>query len=207
MWDLVTLTRGHSVDHVDTYMAPFDVSSSSALIFAVEKATNEPVPIVSLIAGRAPENFALSFVEVEATSNYTYDSGTGSTTITVGSRLARMEARRSRFARTLTMCLFLVNWALATCSIYITVLVVFNRVVTNEGTLFLPVTIILTIPTLRSFYPTSLPFGIFIDSFGFVPQMMTVAICSIILVYFVAVLKSGQGEQDSADNKTTKFLD
>ena len=150
------------MDSVDTNMAPFDVCSSSALIFVIEKATNEPVPIIALIAGRAPENFDMSFVEVETISNYTYDSETGPTTINVSSRIVHMEARRSRFTRALTMCLFLVNWALTTCSIYITVLVVFRRVEKHDGTLFLPVTIILTIPTLRDLYPSSLPFGIFL---------------------------------------------
>jgi len=144
-------------------MAPFDVCSSSALIFVIDKATNESIPIVTLIAGRAPENFDMSFTEApETTSNHTYDSDTGPTTISVGSRVVHMEARRSRFTRALTMCLFLVNWALTTCSIYITVLVVFKRVEKHEGTLFLPVTIILTIPTLRELYPSSLPFGIFL---------------------------------------------
>ena len=162
LWDLVTLTRSHSVDYVNTNMAPFDVCSSSALIFVIDKTTNESIPIVTLIAGRAPENFDMSFVEVETTSNYTYGSDTGPTTINVHSRVVHMEARRSRFTRALTMCLFLVNCALTTCSIYITVLVIFRRVEKNDGTLFLPVTIILTIPTLRSLYPSSLPFGIFL---------------------------------------------
>ena len=143
-------------------MAPFDVCSSSTLIFVIDKATNEPVPIVTLTAGRAPENFELSSVEVEAVSNYTYVSETGPTTINVNSGVVRIEARRSQFARALTMCLLLVNWALATCSIYITVLVVSRRVETNDSVLLLPVTIILTIPALRALYPGSLSFGIFI---------------------------------------------
>jgi len=90
LWDLVTLTRGHAVDYVDTNMAPFDVCYSSALIFVIDKATNEPIPIVTLIAGRAPENFDMTFVEVETTSNYTYDSTTGPTTISVGSRVVHI---------------------------------------------------------------------------------------------------------------------
>ena len=143
-------------------MAPFDVCSSSTLIFVIDKATNKPVPIVALTAGRAPENFELSSVQVETTSNYTYVSETGLTTIPVNSGVVRIEARRSRFARALTMCLFLVNWALATCSIYIVVLVISRRVETNDGILFLPVTIILTIPALRALYPGTRSLGIFI---------------------------------------------
>jgi len=143
-------------------MAPFDVCSSSTLIFVIERGTNEPVPIVALTAGRAPENFELSSVQMETMSNYTYVSETGPTTISVNSGVVRIEARRSQFARAFTMCLLLANWALATCSIYIAVLVVSRRVETNEGILFLPVTIILTIPALRALYPGSRSFGIFI---------------------------------------------
>jgi len=143
-------------------MAPFDVCSSSTVVLVIERATNRPIPIVTIMTGRAPENFDMSSVEVDTMRNYTYDSDTGPTTISVASRIVHMEARRSRFTRALTMCLFLVNWALTTCSIYITVLVVFRRVNTNDGILFLPVTIVLTIPALRILYPSSPPLGIFI---------------------------------------------
>jgi hypothetical protein len=58
-------------------------------------------------------------------STYTYDSGTGQTTMEVHSRVVYIEAKRSRFAQALTLCLFLVNWALSVSSIYIVLLVVY----------------------------------------------------------------------------------
>ena len=162
VWDLVTFGRLHIVDYLDTTMAPFDVYSLSVLVFVIERATNKPMPIVTLTAGQAPNNFDVSSVEAEMTNNYTYYSGTGPTTISVNSRFAEITAKRSRFARALTICLFLINWALTTGSIYIMVLVVSGRVGVNDAILFLPVTIVLTIPTLRILYPGSPPFGIFI---------------------------------------------
>jgi len=162
VWDLVTFSRNHIVDYFNTNMAPFDTYSLSVLVFVIERATNNPMPIVTLTAGQAPDNFDVSSVEVDTTSNYTYDSETGPTTININSRVAHIEAKRSRFARALTICLFIINWALTTGSIYITVLVVFRRVGINDAILFLPVTIILTVPALRILCPGSLPFGIFI---------------------------------------------
>jgi len=143
-------------------MAPFDAYSFSISAFVIEKATNESIPIVTFTAGEAPANFDVSSTEVETTNDYAYDSGTGPATINVHSKLVYIEAKRLRSAQILTMCLFLVNWALTTASIYIVVLVVFKRERMNDAVLLLPVTIILTIPTLRSLYPGLPPFGIYI---------------------------------------------
>jgi len=141
-------------------MAPFDTYLLNTLVFVIEKETNKSIPIVKLTAGQAPGNFGISSTEVKTASNYTYDSGTGPTTINVDSKIIRIEAKRSRFAQALTICLFLVSWTLATCSIYIVALVIFRREQMNDAVLLLPVTIALTIPTLRSLYPCSPPINI-----------------------------------------------
>jgi len=150
------------VDYSDTNVAPFDAYSLGTSVFAIDKATDESIPIVALTVGGATSSFDVSSTEVETTSNYTYDSGTGQTAINVHYKIAHIEVTRSRFAQALIMCLFLVNWALTTASIYIVVLVVFRREGMDDAVLLLPVTIILTIPTLRGLYPGSPPFGIYI---------------------------------------------
>jgi len=162
VWELVTFGYMHEVDYLDTDIVPFDVHLLGVSMFVIEKETNQSIPIVTLTTGRAPGNFDLSSTEVETTRNYTYDSDTGPTTINVNARIAQIEAKRSRFPQALTMCLFLVNWTLTVGSIYIVVLVIFGRGGINDAVLLLPVTIILTIPTLRSLYPGSPPFGVFI---------------------------------------------
>jgi len=38
-------------------MAPFDTYSLDVLVFMIERTTNNPMPIVTLTAGQAPDNF------------------------------------------------------------------------------------------------------------------------------------------------------
>ena len=143
-------------------MAPFDTSYVAAFAFVIEKATNTAIPIIALVAGEAPNYFDISSKAMETTSNYTYDSGTGETTIEVPSKVIYIQATRSLFTRALTICLLLVNWALTIGSIYIMLIAIFKEEGVNEAVILLPITIILTIPTLRSLYPGSPPFGIYI---------------------------------------------
>jgi len=156
----------HGVDFYSTVLAPFDAYSLTAFAFVIEKATNTSVPILAFAVGDAPGDFVISSVETKTVSGYTYDSGTGPTTIGVHSSMVWIEARRSQIAQAFTMCLLLINWALTVGSIYIMLIVVFRRGGINEAVLLLPVTIILTIPTLRSLYAGSPPFGIFIGKSG-----------------------------------------
>ena len=213
MYSQTSFAVDHSIDFLNTDIAPFDTSYVTAFAFVIDKATNTAVPIVTFVAGQAPNNFDISSDEMETTSKYTFNPGSGPNTIVVPSRMVYIQATRSLFARGLTMCLFLVNWALTIGSIYIMLVAVSEKGKINEAILLLPITIILTIPTLRGLYTGSPPFGIYIggcralrfhisvrvltllsDTFGFVLQMMTVAVCSIILVYFVAIPKPGTGQ-------------
>jgi len=142
-------------------MLPFDAYSFSILVFVIEKETNKSVPIVTLAAGQAPDNFDVSSTSVETTT-YTYDSEAGLTMIDVDFRTIRIQVKRSRSAQALTMCLFLANWALTAGSICIVLVAIFKREETNDADLLLPVVTILIIPAPRSLYPGSPPFGIFI---------------------------------------------
>jgi len=154
------------VDHsIYTYgldMAPFDTYHSTTTMFAIEKATNESVPIVTFAASGRPKNFVVSSENSESLSNYTYDSGTGPTTVEVESGVTYITVKRSRLARAFTLCLLLINSALTAGSVYVTVLVLTTKEKINDGILFFPVTVVLTIPTLRSLYPGSHPFGLYI---------------------------------------------
>jgi hypothetical protein len=109
-------------------------------------------------------DFVTSSVDTETTSNYTYDSGTGPTTVVVESRVLKATVERSMLAKAFTMCMLTVNWALTAGSVYIT-LVVANKRVTQRVTdavPLVPVTVILTIPAIRALYVGSPPFGIFL---------------------------------------------
>ena len=144
---------------------PFDWYISSVSMFVIEKATNKSVPVVAFAAGDGPENFVVSSVSEPTKSNFTYDSGTGRTTVEVESSVVWVEARRSQLSQAFTLCLFIVNWALTVGSVYITLLALVGTAKMDPAVLLLPVTLVLTIPTLRSLYVGSPPFGIFIGEY------------------------------------------
>lgn len=162
MYELSVFDVGHSIDYIVTDMVPFDAYGLTVFVFVIDKATNRSLPIATFAAGEGPDNFVVSSSGWSVKSNYTYDSGTGPTTVEVESSLIYIEARESQLAQAFTMCMLLVNWALTVGSTYITLLVIFRGEGTNEAVLLLPVTIVLTIPTIRSLYVGSPPFGIFI---------------------------------------------
>lgn len=152
----------HGIDDFNPTRTPFDTYSLTVFAFVIEKATNKSMPIVTFAAGEAANNFVISSLQSETMSNYTYNSGTGPTTIEVRSVTTYIEVKRSQVAQAFTTCLLLVNYALTVGSIYIVLAVVFKKGKIDAAVLVLPVTIILTIPALRNLYPDSPPFGIYI---------------------------------------------
>lgn len=152
----------HVVDSYSPDMVPFDTYSVSLLVFVIERATNASVPIVTFAACEGSNNFFLSSVETQMISTRSYNPGTGPTTEEVHTSTIEITAIRSQLAQAFTLCLLLINWALAIGSTYVTVAVVIRKERVNEGVLLLPVTIVLTIPTLRNLYVGSPPFGIYL---------------------------------------------
>ena len=155
----------HDIDGWDKDRVPFDTYYLTVLAFVIEKATNKSVPIITFSAGEGPNGFLVSSSEEQVKSNYTYDSGTGSTTVEVESHVVQIDVGRSKLARAFTMCLLLVDSGLAVGSTYVMLLVFFKRDGLDSTVLLLPVTIVLTIPALRGLYPGSPPFGIYIGRF------------------------------------------
>jgi len=145
-------------------MVPFDTYEFFTSVFVINKGTNESVPIVTFAAGEVADNFLLTSKELRTMNNFTYDSGTEQKSVNVESRVIRIEAKRSQLAKAFTICLLLINWALAIVSIHITLLVLQKKKVAT-AILALPVTIVITIPTLRGLYVGSPPFGIYIGKF------------------------------------------
>ena len=152
----------HHIDFFDSGFAPFDSYEVGIIGFAIEKATNKSVPIISFAAGEGPDNFLVSSNEEPWTNIYTYDPGTGPTTVVADSRMVDVTVTRSLIAKVFTLCLLIVNVALALGSTYVTLVVFIKRGEgVHDGILLLPVTIILTIPALRALYVGSPQIGIF----------------------------------------------
>ena len=168
---LGTFEVDHSIDYPSPYMVPFDSYSLTATAFVIEKATNESVPIVTFTAGEATDNFIISSRNMSNMRNkFTYNPGTGSRTIEVGSGMIEVKAKRSSLAQAFTICMLFINWALTIGSMYITITLLARKEKMDAAVLLLPVSIVLTIPTLRSLYVGTPPFGIFIGKFWFIPQ-------------------------------------
>ena len=213
----------HNIDYFVAGLAPSDIYVLTAVAFAVEKATNRSIPVIKFAAGQGPDNMAVISSDIPARSVYTYDPGTGPTTAMVDSRVVYIEVRRSLLAKVFTLCLLIVNILLALGSTYITFVAFAKREEKRpEGVFLLPVTIILTIPALRSLYVGSPPFGIYLgrsqalrpqilvrgltllsDTFGFFLQMMIVTLCSMILLYVVATPRA-EGQKASGNGEKTQ---
>lgn len=162
-----SFTMQHNIETGVQYYAPNDRYSFSAFVFAVKSATNQTVPIITFELGSSgPGDFGSTSEVVPTGSQFTYNSGNGSTTVQVYSDTIYASIVRSIPARALTYSMFAINWVLAGCSI-ITTSVAFNREgkKSDVGITLLPVTVILTIPAIRNLYVGSPPFGIFLGTY------------------------------------------
>ena len=152
----------HDLETTTWDKVPFDVYSHSAMVFAIEKATNKSLPIFTSTAGQGANGFVTKSFDEQTETNWAHDSGTGSTTVTVNASLITITVERSLLARAFTVCLLITNSALAVGAAYITLLAVIRREEVNDAVIFFPVTVVLTIPALRSLYPGSPSFGIYL---------------------------------------------
>jgi len=224
MYRFTAFTADHATDIFKTDTVPFEAYSLAVSVFVVEKATNSSIPIVKFAVGDSPDNFFVSSTEDREVlmSPFIYDPGTGPTEISAQSSVIDILVKKSQFAQALTICMFIINWALTVGSVYITLVVTFRKEGGSDAILLLPVTIILTIPTLRNLYVGSPPFGVLIgksralrsqipvrvltllsDTFGFFLQMVIVAVCSMVLVYYAAILKPASEWRASHGNGNT----
>ena len=146
-------------------MVPFDAYSLRALVFVIEKATNESLPVFTATTGEGVSGFAILSVEEQAKAFWIHDSEAGQTPVTVSASRISITVKRTLLAKAFTVCLLVVNSALTVGSVYVTLLAVVRREAVNDSVFFFPVTIVLTIPALRSLYPGSPPFGIYLGEF------------------------------------------
>lgn len=71
---------------------------------------------------------------------------------------------RSKRAKALTYFMLTINWLLTLSSMVTTAFVFSRRGKLKDSIAVLPLMLILTIPTIRSFYPGAPPFGIFLGT-------------------------------------------
>lgn len=184
------------------YYAPNDCYSFSAFAFIIDKATNNSIPITLAIVDSGPGDFTTASNPYPSRNNFTRIIGGQLTTTEVDSNTLFPVIKRSQRARALTYFLFAVNWLMTLTSV-VTTAFMFNQGGGVQDTLsLLPLTVILTIPMIRGLYVGSPPFGIFLDVVGFFPQMMSVSMC-IVVVLFAFALQYHRGR--GVDGKGGRF--
>ena len=136
-------------------------------VLAIDKATNASLPIslFQIYSYGLAGDFAATSEVSPSKSLFPYNPGSGPTETQawVMSHTMFGTIKRSLPARALTYTMFSINWVLALCSM-VTTSVSFHRGSGNNdvGMTLLPITVILSIPTIRNLYVGSPPFGIFI---------------------------------------------
>ena len=134
------------------FLAPYDVYVFDIEAFVIDPTTNESLPILKFSAADPTDNFyADNLIE--------WDTESAFNDVRVPSKHFQMRVKRSFLAKTFTIILLIVNWLLTVGCLRITLLSVVGHQELGEGTLLLPITVILTIPALRQLYVGSLPFG------------------------------------------------
>ena len=142
------------------YTTPFDQYNFAVVAFAVEKATNKSVPITLLAVGDAgPADFTTTSETTPSSNWFTYDAEDGPVTVEVGSSTTFAKVIHSTRARALTVSMFLINWVLTVFSMIITAIVI-SRGEVKDSVALLPFSVIFTVPTVRSLFVGSPPFGI-----------------------------------------------
>ena len=103
-------------------------------------------------------------MEVPTTNQFTYEANDGQNTVEVESRTILAKVEYSARARAFTLSMLVINWILTLCSVAIALIVFSRRGRVKDGIALLPVTVILSTPTIRGLYVRSPPFGIFLGA-------------------------------------------
>ena len=146
------------MDLGDPYYAPKDSYDFSAFVFVIDRNTNKSVPILSFeVRNTWSGNLAATSKRRLSRNEFTYNAGNGPTTVGVESNTINATIQRSAPALAFTYSLFAINWILTVCSLITTSFTAHRE--SEIGVALLPITVILTIPTIRGIY-VDLPFGV-----------------------------------------------
>jgi hypothetical protein len=162
---LVSFDTEHMVEAGNQYDNPLDRYNFTTFVFVVEKATNTSVPITVFAVGDiGPGDFTTTSTAIPTKNQVVYDTEDGSTTVEVESSTIFATIKHSIRTRALTFSMFAINWVLTLCSVTIASIVVRRRGKVEDGVALLPITVILSTPTIRNLYVGSPPLGVFLGT-------------------------------------------
>jgi len=156
--DRFSFTMEHQIhrhgewDPIQRLRVPFDHYDFSAFAFAVSPATNHSIDITMFAIADTLGDFVLRSQDTPSTNKFTYDSGDGSVTAQVESRLLQVAIEHSAIAKVFAICSSLVIWSLVVGTVYITALVASGKLEATSVVAPLPLGAPLIIITIRSLY-------------------------------------------------------
>jgi len=186
------------------YHFPFDSFSVDTLFKAVDKLTGAAIPIVDA-----------SLTETQTSYTKTWESffplvlqANSSSPALPAANLAFILGR-SRSVMAFTMILFLVNWLLTLLVLHITVYYIIENYKSDKKDvaevpreiLLLPVSVILTVPSLRAAMPSVPDFGIMLDIIGYFFDIVIISVCSMILI--LLLIYQRKPKEDSKESPDT----
>jgi hypothetical protein len=163
--DQLTFTTEHQIhgfgqwSPAGQFKVPFDRYLFRVFAFAVDPATNHSPHIAMFAVTGTLGDFVLHSQETSSTSKFTYGLRDELVTAEVESRSLHVDIKRSTITWVFAISLSLINWSLAVGSTYITALVAHGVLEVNRVVVTLPFSAAMTIPTIRSLYAGSQPFG------------------------------------------------
>ncbi|KAF9785343.1 hypothetical protein BJ322DRAFT_1211220 [Thelephora terrestris] len=164
----------------DQFYFPEDECVFEAIIFVLDEATNKSVPITGFSFSSSGLDFDTEHDLQEVSLKIVYDTVGGPTAEWIQASYMIATIKHGPRARAITYSMFVINWILTLSSTITTVSVIFHRRGVGKDTVaLLPITVILTIPVIRSLYAGSPPYGILLDMVGFFPQLLIVAACAV----------------------------
>ena len=146
------------------YYVPDDCYSISASIFVIDRETNGSVPLQFLISDSGAGDFGGESIVLDTVTDFTRIVGDQLATTVVASYTLLVAITRSKRTREITYFIFSVNWLLSVCSIITTAFIFRRREKLRDAVALIPLTLILTIPTIRGLYPGNPPFGVYIGT-------------------------------------------
>jgi hypothetical protein len=147
------LTRSHANFYFDGHFNfPFDQWNFKTVFMAVDRARRDPIPIWRI----TPVGFADDFLpQVQTEEIVSRSNGTHS----LPSRMVTTILLRPSLSISFNMLIFFVNWMLAFAVLFISLVTFRRNQIMMPELLVLPITVVLTIPSLRNLMVGSPFFG------------------------------------------------
>ncbi|KAI0082697.1 hypothetical protein K474DRAFT_1767480 [Panus rudis PR-1116 ss-1] len=188
--ELLVLYAWKGLDQQFAY--PFDGYQMETSFIARNSDTQEILPILAIRIVSSTDNMDTKIRFDIPTNTRNATSGEA-----IPARTMEMAFARNGFTKAFVVTLWIVNWALTAVCAYITISACVGVEVT-EGILVLPVSVILTIPSLRALWIGAPGFGLLLDACGTFLQMVIVSFCSVFLVIAVGVHKQKKAEAEQS---------